>query len=122
MPGDGHGPSLRVVNDHLDSPASGKARLRVVHAGSDAGNVDVRAAGPASALFDDLDYQTVQSYKDVAPMNGQLEIIGAAGSTRSLRRPPAHLEAGRFYTLVIVDNAAAATKVEAFLIEDAPSP
>ena len=45
MPGDGHGPHLRIVSDHLDSPASGKARLRVVHAGTDAGKIDVRAAG-----------------------------------------------------------------------------
>ena len=34
MPGDGHGPLLRVVNDHLDSPSAGKARLRIVHAGT----------------------------------------------------------------------------------------
>ncbi len=59
MPGDGHGPHLRVVSDHLDSPASGKARLRVVHAGIDAGKVDVRAAGATDALFDDVDYQSV---------------------------------------------------------------
>ena len=50
MPGDGHGPRLRVVNDHLDSPASGKARLRVVHAGGDAGTVDVHAARARRAV------------------------------------------------------------------------
>ncbi len=80
MPGDGHGPSLRVVNDHLDSPASGKARLRIVHAGGDAGTVDVHASGTESALFDDLAYETVTEYKDVAPMNGRLEVISSAGS------------------------------------------
>ena len=34
MPGDGDGPLLRIVNDHLDSPSAGKARLRIVHAGT----------------------------------------------------------------------------------------
>ena len=34
----------------------------------------------------------------------------------------AHLEAGRFYTLVIVGNADAPSKVDAFLIEDALTP
>ena len=121
MPGDGHGPRLRVVSDHLDSPASGKARLRVVHAGTDAGKVAVRASDASTALFDDLDYQSVSEYRDVAPTNGQLQIV-SAGQSAPVATTTAHLEAGRFYTLVIVGNAAAATRVEAFLIEDALTP
>jgi hypothetical protein len=121
MPGDGHGPILRVVNDHLDAPASGKARLRVVHAGTDAGRIDVRAAGASQMLFDAVEYQTVSEYRDVAPMNGQIEVVG--GSSASIdATTTAHLEAGRFYTLVIVANAAAPAKVDAFLIEDRLSP
>lgn len=122
MPGDGHGPLLRVVNDHLDSPAAGKARLRVVHAGTDAGIIDVRAGGASNVLFDDLAYQTVSDYKDVAPMNGQIEVVGAGPSAPIDATTTAHLEAGRFYTLVIVANTAAPTKIEAFLIEDALTP
>ena len=119
MPGDGHGPTLRVVSDHLDSPASGKARLRVVHAGVDAGRIDVRDA--STALFENLDYQSVSDYRDVAPMNGQMQIV-SAGQAAAIAATTAHLEAGRFYTLVIVGNATAPSKVEAFLIEDALSP
>jgi hypothetical protein len=107
MPGDGHGPLLRVVNDHLDSPAAGKARLRVVHAGTDAGIIDVRAAGASNVLFDDIEYQTVSDYKDVAPMNGQIEVVGAGPSAPIDATTTAHLEAGRFYTLVIVANTGA---------------
>ncbi len=84
----------------------------------DAGQIDVRAAGSPIALFDDVDYQTVSDYKDVVPMNGQLEVVGTSGDATT----NAHLEAGRFYTLVIVGNAAAPAKVEVFLIEDALSP
>jgi hypothetical protein len=121
MPGDGSGPHLRVVNDHLDSPASGKARLRVIHAGTDAGRIDVRAAGVSSAIFDNVEYQSVSDYRDIAPMNGQVQ-IAAAGQSAALATTTAHIEAGRFYTLVIVGNAATPNKVEAFLIEDALSP
>jgi hypothetical protein len=120
MPGDGHTPALRVVSDHLDSPAAGKARLRVVHAGTDAGKVDVRADGTTN-VFDDIEYRTVSDYQDVAPMNGQLHIV-RDGQSSLVALSTAHLEAGRFYTLVVVSNAAAATKFEAFLIEDALSP
>jgi len=121
MPGDGHGPHLRVVSDHLDSPASGKARLRVVHAGTDAGKIDVRSGDASAVLFDNLDYQTVSEYRDVAPMNGQMQIV-SAGQSAPVATTAAHLEAGRFYTVVIVGNAAAPSKVEAFLIEDALTP
>lgn len=121
MPGDGHGPLLRVVNDHLDSSSAGKARLRIVHAGTDAGQIDVRAAGSASPLFEHIDYQTVSDYRDVAPMNGQLEVVGAGPSSPAAAGTVAHLEAGRFYTLVIVANASSPAKVEVFLIEDALS-
>ena len=55
MPGDGHGPNLRIVSDHLDSPASGKARLRVVHAGTDAGHDrPARRRRDRRLLFDDV--------------------------------------------------------------------
>lgn len=121
MPGDGHGPLLRVVNDHLDSPSADKARLRIVHAGTDAGQIDVRAAGSSITLFDHVDYQTVSDYKDVSPMNGQLEVLGAGPSAPVDASTVARLGAGRFYTLVIVANAASPAKVEVFLIEDALS-
>ena len=109
MPGDGHGPHLRIVSDHLDSPASGKARLRVVHAGVDAGKIDLRAAGATDVLFDDVEYQSVTDYRDVAPLNGADCRSSATDSPRPLLATiNAHLEAGRFYTLVIVGNAALA--------------
>lgn len=122
MPGDGHRPNLRIVGDHLDQPASGKARLRVVHAGGDAGKVDLRGTGVTDLLFDDVEYQAVTGYKDVAPLNGAIQIIGTDKSAPVLATITAHLEAGRFYTLVIVGNARSTPTLEAFLIEDALSP
>ena len=121
MPGDGRGPELRVIADHLDSPASGKARLRVVHAGTDAGTIDVRASDAATTLFEKVEYQSVSDYRDVAPINGQVQIVSTA-QPQPVAMTTAHLEAGRFYTLVIVGNAAARGRIEAFLIEDALSP
>ena len=121
MPGDGGSPQLRVVADPLDAPASGKARLRVVHAGTGAGAVDVRAVDATTTLFDKVEYQSVSDYRDVGPMNGQVQ-IAAAGQRGAIVSTTAHLEAGRFYTLVIVGNASAAGKFDAFLIEDALSP
>ena len=122
MPGDGTSPNLRIVSDHLDRPASGKARLRVVHAGVDAGKVDLRAPGATAALFDDVEYQSVTDYRDVSPLNGAIEIVGEDKSAPALATINSHLEAGRFYTLVILGNARSSPALEAFLIEDALTP
>ncbi len=122
MPGDGTAPSLRIVSDHLDRPASGKARLRVVHAGIDAGQFDLRAAGANEVLFDDVEYQSVTDYRDVAPLNGAIEVVGSDKAAPLLATINSHLEAGRFYTLVILGNARSSPRLEAFLIEDALTP
>ena len=53
---------------------------------------------------------------------GNYKVVGAQPSAAVDATTTAHLEAGRFYTLVIVASAAAPTKVEAFLIEDALAP
>ena len=122
MPGDGPAPTLRIVGDHLDPPASGKARLRVVHAGVDAGTFDLRPTGATEVLFDDVEYQSITDYRDVAPLNGSIEIVGQDKGGAVLANINSHLEAGRFYTLVVLGNARSSPKLEAFLIEDALTP
>ena len=123
MPGaDGHSPTLRIVNDHLDPPAGGRAQLRIVHAGVDAGKIDVREGANGKTLFDGVDYQSVTDYREVAPVNGAIEIVGNNEGTPVLASFNAHLDAGRFYTVLIVGNATATPKLEAFLIEDALAP
>jgi hypothetical protein len=122
MPGDGHAPQLRVVSDQLDRPAAGKARLRVIHAGTNAGPIIIRGAGNNDQLFEGLDYLTVSGYRDVALINGAIQVVGQGASAPVLATVNAHLEAGRFYTIVIVAGATSAAGLDAFLIEDALSP
>ena len=121
MPGaDGHSPTLRIVNDHLDTPTAGKAQLRIVHAGVGAGEIDVRE-GSGQTLFDGVDYQSVTDYREVTPVNGVIQIIGN-GDESVLSSFNTHLDAGRFYTILIVGSATGTPKIEAFLIEDALAP
>jgi hypothetical protein len=119
IPEDGRGPRLRIVEDDLHPPAAGKARLRVVHGGSGAGAMTLRATGAADSLYDAVDYQAVTGYKDVSTMNGAIEILVKGQPVAAVTVPNARLEAGRHYTLVIVGSA---PKLEAFLIEDALTP
>jgi len=123
MPGDGHTPNLRIVHDRLDPPSSGKAQLRVIHAGVDAGELDIRDGSGNQTLIDGVDYQSITDYHEVTPVNGAIQIVSnTSDSSRVIATFNTHLEAGRFYTIVIVGSATATPKLEAFLIEDALSP
>lgn len=117
-----HGVHLRVVDDLLTAPAAGRAKLRIVHGGSDAGEVDVFAAGGERALFDGVDFQSVTAYEELAPMNGPIEIRTAGQAAALTTIANVTIEAGRFYTVVIVGNARSTPAIEAFIIEDAPVP
>jgi len=122
MPGDEGRAQLRIVGDQLDSPAGGKARLRVIHAGTNAGQILVRPSGTTDHLLEDIDYLSVSGYRDVGPINGTLEIVGQGAVSRVLATVNARLEPGRFYTIVVVAGAPSVPGLEAFLIEDALSP
>jgi hypothetical protein len=120
IPGDDRNPQLRIVNDHIDGSPADQARVRLVHAGVGAGQVDVRADGVSALLFDDVAYREVTGYRDVAPVDGAIEISN--GQAAVLATFKAHFEAGRYYTIVIVGSTRATPRLEAFLIEDALSP
>lgn len=122
LPGDGNAAHLRVVRDRLTPPIAGKARLRVIHGGADAGEVDIYATGASNALFDGVDFQSVTEYEDIDPINGEIEIRAEGQTSPLVKVPVAHVEAGRFYTLVIVGRVRSTPKIEAFLIEDALNP
>jgi hypothetical protein len=119
LPGDGNTAHLRVVPDLLTPPPAGKARLRVIHGGADAGEVDIHATGTPGALFDGVDFQSVTTYEDVDPLDGEIEVRKEGQATPLVKVPIAHIEAGKFYTLVIVGRVRSTPKIEAFLIEDA---
>lgn len=121
IPGDDRNPQLRIVGDHLDGLPATKARVRVVHAGVGAGQVDLRAAGMSVLLFDAVAFRAVTSYRDISPVDGAVDIVGH-GQTAVLTTVRAHFEAGRYYTIVIVGSMRTTPRLEAFLIEDALSP
>jgi hypothetical protein len=122
LPGDDRGARLRIVADTLDWPAGGKSRLRIVHGGDGVGAIDVHASGVENALFENVEFQAVSDYADVAPLNGRIEIRFDGSAVPVLAVPNAHLEAGRFYTMVIVGSTRSAPPIEAFIIEDMLAP
>ena len=122
LPGEGRTAHLRVVTDKLDPPAGGKARFRIVHGGSGVGALDVHASGATAVLFNNIAFQSVTDYQDVTPVNGRIDVRPAGGANAVVILPNAHLEAGRFYTMVVVGGTNSAASLEAFIIEDMLAP
>lgn len=118
IPGEDDAARLRVITDDHALPAAGKARVRVVHAARDAGEVDLWAAGRADALFDGVDFQSVTDYKEIDPIAGTLELRPEGSPNLMLSVPGVDLAAGKSYTIVVVGRVRTAPQLEAFVIED----
>lgn len=118
VPGDDDRAMLRVVQDDHSRPGEGKARVRVVHASRDVGEVDLYAVGRDDALFDGIDFQSVTDYDEVDGLTGSLQLKHEDDANVVLDVPNVRLEAGKSYTIVVVGRVKTAPRLEAFVIED----
>jgi len=76
---------LQVINDDLQPPSAGKARVRVVNASPETPTIAVFMRGHKDALYSDVNFREAASYKEVDPASAMLEfrsIQRNAGLTR----------------------------------------
>lgn len=118
VPGDDEAAMLRVVEDDFTVPGDGKARVRVVNAATDAGELDVFAAGRDDELFGGVNPRTVSSYNEIDPWSGALHVRADGERTVLAEVPNTRFDAGKVYTVVIAGKLRGSPKVEAFVIED----
>lgn len=118
LAGDDGKTSLRVVKDDHSTPASGKARLRVVHGSPEAGEIDLFVSGQQDPIVDGVNVETVSGYDEVDPVAGALE-VRQEGQTRVLHTlRGVQIEPGRSYTVVVTGRMNATPRLDAFVIED----
>lgn len=115
---DGKNIVLRVFDDNITPPPAGKARIRVIHASMDTGEVDVFVGGNPKPLISDVGFQSATSYYDVAPMTTTLEIRPDGQQKTLLTVPNARFDAGKIYTLVVMGKSRGTPKLEATIIQD----
>jgi Domain of unknown function (DUF4397) len=108
---------LQVVNDNLEMPPEGKARVRVIHASPDVETVDIFAQASDKPLFDDIDFNEISGYENVDPTVGKLELKANDGK-QVVARPDVKLEAGKNYTIVVTGRAEGTPALSALVIED----
>jgi hypothetical protein len=80
---------LQVIEDDIQPPSEGKARVRVINASPDAPTLAVFVKGGQEVLFSDIDFKEAASYKEVDPMSGTLEFRSIAPRIAATQVPGA---------------------------------
>jgi hypothetical protein len=108
--------TLSVLEDDVNPPANGKAKLRVIHAAPNVGTVDVTRAGPDGTLFKGVHFDSATGYKDVDPMTTTLE-VRSEGQKQTALTSNLNLASGKTYTIVLAGGSGK-SRLEALPIED----
>jgi hypothetical protein len=111
-------PTLSVINDDLVPPSSGKAKVRILNASPDAGEVDVYLREGDKKLFGGVNALKETSYSEVDPAKGTLEVRPEGKNNAVLRVPNVKFDPDKIYTLVVLGREKALPKLEALVVED----
>ena len=108
--------TAQVYEDDLRSPASGNAKVRVVHASPDAGPVDVVPRG-GQALVSGLTFPEASPYAEVPAGTYTLDVNAAGTKKTALRVPEAKLASGGVYSAFAVGTTFA-DSLNVLLVQD----
>jgi len=87
-----------LTEDNLDAPASGKAKIRIVHVSPDAQTVNVQVND--AAFESDVTYQKATAFKEVAAGTYKIAVFRTAGGLNLYTNEAVKLDAGKIYTFV----------------------
>jgi len=118
MPGTNDKITLYVLNDNITPPPAEKAKVRLIHASPDAGEVDVVDKQGNKKLFSGVNFEKQTSYMDVDPTKTTLEVRPKGQDKAILTVPDANFEKGKFYTIVVAGHAKGTPKLQTMMVED----
>lgn len=116
------GVRLRVLHDEFERDTT-KARLRVVHALGDVGEIDVAVQGRDGDLFDNVNPTSEAGFADV-DVGTSAVTVKVDGSGKQLIRKEMRFEPGHSYTLVLTSSSGKGTarnapqRVDAIVVDD----
>lgn len=102
--GEGSGIQALVLNDNIDAPPAGQAKVRLVHASPDAPAVDVAAQG-GPVLFRNVAFRGVGDYANVPAGTYTLEVRPTGQTTAVLTVPNVALSSGQNVTIFAAGKA-----------------
>ncbi len=118
MPGTNDKTTLYLVNDHITTPPTEKAQVRVINASPDVGEVDIVDKQGNKKLFSGINIEKGTSYMDVDPTKTTLEVRPEGQDRAVLTVPNANFEKGQYYTIVVTGQAKGTPKLQAVMVED----
>jgi len=116
---------IDVVSDDEPAPATGKAKVRIIHVAPAAGAVSIFAQGDKKhAVIDNVDFGSPATYQEVDPAAVTVEVAakGDKASKGTLTSESAQLQAGKLYTMVVVSGEKAGKAADILKIEDQVAP
>jgi hypothetical protein len=110
---------IEVFDDDLVPPAAGSAKIRVINASPDAGELDLFLPGAEKPLFSGIDFEKATKYEDIKPMVGRLAVHREDEKTTLIELPINSFDAGKVYTVIVLGWAhAAPNATRAIVVED----
>jgi hypothetical protein len=110
-------PALKVLTDDLTPPTAGKARVRVINASPDVGEIDVYTMNNADKLFGGVNFQSEAGYTEIAPTTTVVELRPEGKKQPLLMLPQFSFEPDKTYTIVVMGRARN-NQLEAITVED----
>lgn len=118
LPDGDTGADIRVLEDDPAPAPEGKAKIRIVNAARDAGDIDVFLKNRENSLFSGLGFTTWGSgYKEVEPAQGPL-MIKSEKDDQPRTVANVNLAPGKAYTIILTGNKG---RVDMIRIEDNPA-
>jgi len=108
---------LRVVADDLTPLTNGKARVRVINASPDAGEIDVYTMNNDKKLFGGVNFKSEAGYTEINPTTTVVEVRPQGKKEALLMLPQFSFEPNKTYTIVVMGNAVG-KHLDAVTVED----
>ena len=114
-------PEIRVIPDDLVPVTNGKARVRVINASPDAGELDIYTMNNAEKLFAGVNFKSEAGYTEINPTTTVVEVRPEGKKEALLMLPQFSFESNKTYTIVVMGNAAG-KHLDAITVEDQLTP
>lgn len=93
---------IEAFDDELTTPKAGMAKVRVINASPDAGELDAYTPGAEKAMVDGVDFGESSKYAEIKPMSGRIAIHREDEKTPLVELPTTTYDAGKVYTIVVL--------------------
>lgn len=113
-----------IVEDELDSPASGKALVRLIHLSPDAPEVNLQIGEDDEDLFENQGYRGLSDFVEVEAGRLDLNLVAAEDGASLVTAQSVNIREGRIYTLVVrgyMDSSTTANSLSLQLVRNYPN-